>query len=290
MLGGRILKIVQSLNQNALLVDNGGDECIVMGKGIGFGKKKGDVVDVKKDTKFYKMIPQQNEGRELIEDIDDQSLQLAEKIAIQAEKFLEKEFTGNFILALAGHIQFLGEKYREQIDIPEPFHYELKYLYPTEYKIAKWATNYLREEYHFNLPNAEISFFTLHFVNGLVENGDMENVVELSNILNETIEIIESATSETMDRQTISFSRFIIHLRYFIIRGLSRTPQKDIKENSDFKKIYDLTFEMYPFEKQIIDKIKEQLYIEHNIVFKNYEDFYLLLHLVRILNNGVESR
>ncbi|QXN87391.1 hypothetical protein KV134_02900 [Tetragenococcus halophilus] len=35
------MKVVQSLNQNALLVNNDGNECIVVGKGIGFGKKRG---------------------------------------------------------------------------------------------------------------------------------------------------------------------------------------------------------------------------------------------------------
>ncbi|QGP76081.1 PRD domain-containing protein [Tetragenococcus halophilus] len=283
------LKVVQSLNQNALLVNNDGNECIVVGKGIGFGKKRGDIVESKQDIKFYKMVPKQDDIKESIDDIDDQSLQMAEKVAVHAESFLNKEFTGNFILSLAGHIQYLEEKYRDHVEIPEPFHYELKYLYPTEYRIAEWAVNYLQEEFNVEMPTAEVSFFTLHFVNGLVESGSVKNVVELSDILNETIEIIERETGEVMDRETISFSRFIIHLRYFVIRSLSSVQKKDTNENSDFKKIYDLTFEMYPQEKQIIKKIKKQLYMDHSIEFENYEDFYLLLHLVRIINSGVES-
>ncbi|WP_212881909.1 PRD domain-containing protein [Tetragenococcus halophilus] len=283
------LKVVQSLNQNALLVNNDGNECIVVGKGIGFGKKRGDIVESKQDIKFYKMVPKQDDIKESIDDVDDQSLQMAEKVAVHAESFLNKEFTGNFILSLAGHIQYLEEKYRDHVEIPEPFHYELKYLYPTEYRIAEWAVNYLQEEFNVEMPTAEVSFFTLHFVNGLVESGSVKNVVELSDILNETIEIIERETGEVMDRETISFSRFIIHLRYFVIRSLSSVQKKDTNENSDFKKIYDLTFEMYPQEKQIIEKIKKQLYMDHSIEFENYEDFYLLLHLVRIINSGVES-
>ncbi|GMG69036.1 PRD domain-containing protein [Tetragenococcus halophilus] len=283
------MKVVQSLNQNALLVNNDGNECIVVGKGIGFGKKRGDIVESKQDIKFYKMVPKQDDIKESIDDVDDQSLQMAEKVAVHAESFLNKEFTGNFILSLAGHIQYLEEKYRDHVEIPEPFHYELKYLYPTEYRIAEWAVNYLQEEFNVEMPTAEVSFFTLHFVNGLVESGSVKNVVELSDILNETIEIIERETGEVMDRETISFSRFIIHLRYFVIRSLSSVQKKDTNENSDFKKIYDLTFEMYLQEKQIIEKIKKQLYMDHSIEFENYEDFYLLLHLVRIINSGVES-
>lgn len=290
MLGGIALKVVQSLNQNALLVNNDGNECIVVGKGIGFGKKRGDIVESKQDIKFYKMVPKQDDIKESIDDVDDQSLQMAEKVAVHAESFLNKEFTGNFILSLAGHIQYLEEKYRDHVEIPEPFHYELKYLYPTEYRIAEWAVNYLQEEFNVEMPTAEVSFFTLHFVNGLVESGSVKNVVELSDILNETIEIIERETGEVMDRETISFSRFIIHLRYFVIRSLSSVQKKDTNENSDFKKIYDLTFEMYLQEKQIIEKIKKQLYMDHSIEFENYEDFYLLLHLVSgIINSGVES-
>ena len=41
------MKVTQSYNQNAVsVVDDSGKELILIGKGIGFGKKKGDVIDI----------------------------------------------------------------------------------------------------------------------------------------------------------------------------------------------------------------------------------------------------
>ncbi|PTQ84187.1 BglG family transcriptional antiterminator [Trichococcus patagoniensis] len=280
------MNVVQSLNQNALLVNDAGKECIVVGKGIGFGKKKGDKVSEDLITKVYKMAPEKSEWTGYYENVDEQCIQMAEEIAEQAEKFLNKEFSGNFILSLASHIQYLEAKYQDQIDIPEPFHYELKYLFSNEHQAAEWSIKFLQDKYNLNLPMAEVSFFTLHFVNGLLETGQVNNVVELSNILNETIELLEGEMNRDLNRETIEFSRFVVHLRYFIIRNLTGKLKDSNIEEEAFKKIYDLSFEMFPFEKAILEKLKTMLYLEHDMKFGNSEDFYLLLHLVRIMKSG----
>lgn len=280
------MNVIQSLNQNALLVSDDGKECIIVGKGIGFGKKRGDTVSKQLVTKVYKMAPEKSEWSGYYENVDEQSIQMAEEIAEQAEVMLNKEFSGNFILSLASHIQYLEEKYQNQIDIPEPFHYELKYLFSSEHLAAEWSIKFLRDKYKLNLPMAEVSFFTLHFVNGLLETGQVNNVVELSDILNETIELIESEMNSNLNRETIEFSRFVVHLRYFIIRNLTGKLKDPNIEEEAFKKIYDLSFEMFPFEKAILEKLKTMLYVEHGMKFGNSEDFYLLLHLVRIMKSG----
>lgn len=136
------------------------------------------------------------------------------------------------------------------------------------------------------LPDAEISFFTLHFVNGLLDGNDFTNVVELSDILNDVIEMIEVESKLKLDRETLEFSRFILHLRYFIIRNLNGKNEVSNIKDEEFEKLYELSFEMYPIEKIIIEKLKKELEENYNMKFGNSEDFYLLLHIVRILNTN----
>lgn len=282
------MKIVQSLNQNALLVNYNGNECIVVGKGIGFGKKKGDEVDSSLISKVYKMTQSKSgiKYTNVYENIDEKSIEIAEDITRQAERILNKEFTGNFILSLANHIQYLENKYQNYLEIPQVFNYELRYLYPKECELAEWSVNYLNKKYKLQLPDAEISFFTLHFVNGLLDGNDFTNVVELSDILNDVIEMIEVESKLKLDRETLEFSRFILHLRYFIIRNLNGKNEVSNINDEEFEKLYELSFEMYPIEKIIIEKLKKELEENYNMKFGNSEDFYLLLHIVRILNTN----
>ena len=48
-------EIVKILNHNTILVLKENEEIIVMSKGIGFGKKQGEQVDVPRNAKQYKM-------------------------------------------------------------------------------------------------------------------------------------------------------------------------------------------------------------------------------------------
>lgn len=278
------MKVLQSLNQNALLVRYEGSECIVVGKGIGFGKKKGDPVNEALVSKVYQMAPERTDLLNLLGDIDEESIQMAEEVTEHAQMELGKAFTGNFILSLASHIQFLEEKYAGQIEIFQPFHYELKYLYPKEHQVAEWSVNYLNKSYQLNLPEAEVSFFTLHFVNALIDQGEMSNVVELSDILNEIAELVEQELGHPLKRESIDFSRFIIHLRYFVIRNLNSSKRKNEINDKEFQQLYTLALSLYPFENQILYKIKTMLQEDHQMNFGNSEDFYLLLHLVRIVS------
>ena len=52
----------------------------------------------------------------------------------------------------------------------------------------------------------------------------------------------------------------------------------------EFQQLYTLALSLYPFENQILYKIKTMLQEDHQMNFGNSEDFYLLLHLVRIVS------
>lgn len=49
-------EILKVLNHNTILVLKENEEIIVMSKGIGFGKKQGEQVDVPRNAKQYKMF------------------------------------------------------------------------------------------------------------------------------------------------------------------------------------------------------------------------------------------
>lgn len=278
------MKVIQSLNQNALLVcDANKRELIALGRGVGFGKQKGDLVDRQKITSFYRIHSTAQEQKILddLKGIDENVLVISEEIAIRANKKLKNTLTESFVFSLASHIQFAIEKNKDNQLPLEPFQYEIKYLYPKEYELAKESVAYINDVYHLNFPDSEISFFTLHFVNGLKDTGDFREVVKLSNIMNELIEIIEEQGDFAINKDSVAYSRFIVHLRYFLIRQL-QPKESEERVDSKLSELYKTTVSLFSKETKIVEEVKKWLFFEHAISYNTTEDFYLLLHIIRI--------
>lgn len=284
------MKIIQSLNQNAVLVlDNNGKEMVALGKGIGFNKKKGDIVHETAISRFFTIQSSEQEQHilENLKSIDSEVYILAEDVVHFAEQELQKKLHESFIFTIAKHIQFAIDRSGEEIEY-DPFQYQLNYLYPAEYRVAKELVSFLNQKYHLRLKRQEESFFTLHLVNGLIDSEQFNDIVQLSHLLNQVLMLIDEEVSVKLEKESLAYSRFVIHLRYFLIRALSKfksVSEEDIRINE----LLDLTKEMYPDEYKILYSIKVFFGQEHQLYFGIDEDLYLLLHLVRICRKEEEK-
>ena len=282
----RKIKIVQSFNQNAVLaLDRENAEVIIIGKGVGFAKKPGDIVDENKISKVFQFesSPQEQRVVELIKDISEDVILMTEDVVNQVQKILGEEMSSSFIVALASHIQFTLERNIDNLVIPSPFQYEMKYIYPKEYEAAVWAVAYLNKEYQLNLQETEIIFFTLHFVNGLQEMGEFKEVVKLSDILNDVTSLIDGLIEKGIDKTSIEYARFIVHLRYFVIRSLEK---KSLSKKNSIKELYEITSKMFPFGQSIVKSVNQMLKEKHFLTYGGEEEFYLLLHITRLIDEG----
>ncbi len=283
------MKVVQSLNQNALLVmNNKGEEVVALGRGIGFGKKRGDLIDSDGISRIFTVQSTANEKRilETLKSIDNEIYVIAEDVVDLGEKLLDKKLNETFIFTIAKHIQFAIERDREEPIEYSPFEYQLRYLYPDEYKASEEVIKFINEKYHLNMKIQEISFFTLHFVNGMIDSEDFNDILKLSELLNKIISFIDIESGNRLKRDSIDYSRFIVHLRYFLIRTLSKS-QED-KKDPRMSELLSITKEMYLEETALLEKLKKKLSSDNQLSFGVDEDLYLLLHLVRILRRKEE--
>lgn len=280
------MKIIQSLNQNALLVqDEKGNEFITLGKGIGFGRKKGDFVDSQKITTIYSIQSTVHEQKilEQLKDIDENVLIMAEEVSVLAKKDLKDCLNESFVFSLANHLQYSLER-NAQHDLPlQPFHYEIKYLYPKEYKLADQSVDFLNTKYDIQLPEAEKAFFTLHFVNGMKDSVSFQETIKLSQILNDIVKIVEEESESELDKDSVDYSRFIVHLRYFLIRQMQQNTF-DGKEEENLIELYESSARLFTKQRDIVQMVKVYLDHEHEMIFNHAEAFYLLIHLIRLLD------
>lgn len=281
-----MVRVIQSLNQNALLLtDDNGKEIVGLGKGIGFGKKKGDRISKEKISRFFVVgdnDKQDNRLVEIVSDIDERVIEIAEDVVRLAEEKLGQCLSSTFIITLSQHIQFQIARSKEDNSEYNVFEYQLRYLYPDEYKLAVEVIRFINEKYHLDFKKQEVSFFTLHFVNALIDSENFSDLVALSEMLNKIIAVLKyNALQFQMD--TVEYSRFVVHLRYLLIRLLTAERKNN---NEKFMELFYLTREMYPEESVLVAKVKDTLLKDYNLQLSNDEELFLLLHLVRMIESG----
>ena len=110
--------ILKILNNNALLAEDSetASERILLGKGIGFGKKAGDYVDSDEKVQVYTPVvrQEQSSAMHVVNTIDPVYIEVAGKIISEAEKVFGS-VNRDIILPLADHIAFAAKRESRKI-------------------------------------------------------------------------------------------------------------------------------------------------------------------------------
>ena len=122
------MKIEKVLNNNVVQALDNNVEYIVMGKGLGFQKRVGDLVDKEKIEKTFVL-----ENTEAVEewsrvyvDLPDGEMQAFLNILTFAEAVLQTKFEPSFFIALADHLHYAIERSREGVSLQNPLAWEVR--------------------------------------------------------------------------------------------------------------------------------------------------------------------
>lgn len=286
-----MLTIIKPLNNNIVLAKSAdtNDEIILFGKGIGFKKKTGDLIDLSSAEKVFH--PKKNEKNiqtsKLLEDISTEVLIVTEKIVSLGEKQLKGKLNHSILLSLADHIQFAIERDKDLIE-DNPLQYEVPYLYSTEYKIGKMALEIIREDLGISLPEMEASFIALHFVNAQGDSNSMENTMQSIKLIKNVIYIIEQFYEIELDKTTITYSRFVTHLRYLIARQkINNNNTDDVPMDDD--QFSEIIREQYMRSYACALLIKEMIKKEFQWQVTDDEIVYLVIYIERLVEENKKS-
>ncbi len=82
------MKIKKIFNQNAVLVDDDGQEKVAIGKGVGFDKKRNDLIFHREIERMFVMEPEsQMKLQSLLNQIDEKFLLLLNTLLIMQKQF-----------------------------------------------------------------------------------------------------------------------------------------------------------------------------------------------------------
>jgi len=274
------VKFKQAFNNNvALVLDNDNNEIVVMGKGVGFKKKKDEDIDESLIDKMYSLNnPELNQLSNILSDIPADYIYITNKIIEIGERILQKEFSDVFLITLVDHINFALERTAQGIVIQSPLHWEVKNLYQKEYQIGQEAIALIKRHTNIALPEYEATAIALHFVNAQFLQEDIQETFKITEIMNKILEIISYHYQVKLEENSINYSRLLTHLRYFILRQMNGEGNA----NDDAVSFYSLIKERYLGAYNCVKKIEKYLHIEHGWVCSDEELAYLTLHIQRM--------
>ena len=212
--------VIKSYNNNIVSVNMNGAERILFAKGIGFGKKPGDEIEI--GTEVEKIFVIENEDnlrnfKQVIENVDEEFLILCEKMISYIEDELKENLDERIHIALVDHLNFAVKRISNKEEIENPFLMEIKALYQTEYNLAEKVAAILEKEQNIEFPIGEIGFIALH-IHSARRSGQSSNTFKNTAIINLIVEYVERQLELKIDKTSLDYARFLTHLKFAIKR------------------------------------------------------------------------
>ena len=275
--------VKKALNNNVLIAsDDEGQEVVLIGKGIGFNRKKNDTItedaieklfvlrNEREQANYIKLLPQVDEAvlKTIIESIN----------IIQARS--NTPLHEKVHVALTDHTAFAITRLLKGMAIKNTFLKETKALYPAEYEIAADVVDYINQSLQVELPEGEIGFIALHIHSAITDKA-IADLNKYSQLVTKLINVIEDQLEIQIDRESIHYLRLVRHLRYTIERI---TNNEFIEEP---EKIANLLKTEYPVCYNLAWKLIKIMQQTLNTSVYDGEVVYLTMHLQR-LNNKID--
>ena len=271
------MKVLKKLNNNVVLALNEkNEEIIIVGKGLGFQKTPYELEDESVIEKMY-VIPEKAEAENLLASMKPEVITVTEKIISFGTGVLGRKLNSSMFLGLCDHISYAVERSRDGMELKSPLYWEIKNLYPEEYKIGIESVKLINENLHINMDNSEAAFIALHFINAQNDSGDMRETTKVTTIIGEILDIVKYHFKMDFDEDSFNLRRFVTHIKYFILRQLN---DENIDNNNEF--MFDIMKKKCPEEYECVKKIEKYLLANYNWHCSKDEQLYLMMHIQRL--------
>lgn len=273
------MKIKKVLNQNAVLVLDEGQEKVAVGKGVGFNKTKNDVLSRQLVERMFVMEPEGLKKLQvLLSQIEDKYFLASEEIIQHAETVLGEKLNEHINIGLSDHIAFAAENIQNNIIVRNKLLSEIEILYSEEFAIAQWAVEYLTQTLEIPFSYDEAGYIAIHIHSARSGRTDNSKSIREVTIVSEIIHLIEQELAIDIhdDKNSLSYSRLVNHLRLFIHR-FQQNQYAVLDEE-----ILEVVKKKYAESYEISKKVQVLLMRNFHYQVPNEELGYLSIHIEQL--------
>lgn len=273
------MKITKVINNSFIYAHDKDDkEVIVMGKGIGFKAKPGDVIDKNKISKVFVMNNKSNTDKfkQLLENLPLEHFELSHEIINYTKRTLGKKLNQNIYITLTDHINFAIERFEKGLVFQNPLLWEVKQFYKSEYLIGEYAIRLIKDTLGIEMNEDEAANIALHIVNAEY-NTNMNEALKITTLISDIVNIISNFYNIKLDEESLSYSRLVTHLKFLSQRIFLNEMLEDTDEF-----LIEMIKKRYKREYECSLIIKDYIAEKYNHQVSNEELSYLTVHIKRV--------
>lgn len=271
--------IEKVINNNIISAyEKSGAEVIVMGRGIGFKKKQGEVVPADQISTIFRIKSRTlaEQFKELLANMPLERVRISDEIISHAKDHLKLKLNQSIYVTLTDHINFAIERVSQGIEPQNALLWEIKRFYPQEFQLGIYALELIHDRLGILLPEDEAGFIALHFVNA--EYGtDIRDAVKFPDQMQAIVDIVERELGILLDESSLHYERFMTHIKFLI----QRIYRKELLSSED-RELSLMMQRKYPREYQCSVKVAEYIMQATGCRLSEEEIMYLSVHIRRV--------
>ena len=219
----RIVKVIN--NNNLCVLDDDGREQIVSGKGIGFGKKYGDNVDISQIQKTYLITDSELQKKmiSLLKEIPAEYMTFTNNMVEHIKETYPTQLNESLLVTLSDHIAFAIERKKNGIEFTNPLTDSIAEYYPRELELGEYCIRQMKELLGIEMTRDEAGFIAMHIINARLDI-KISDVYEITKMINGCVEIAEYYYNKKFDRNDAAYERFSVHLKFLAQRLFENKP------------------------------------------------------------------
>ena len=275
----RVSKVLNNNGVIAIDMDEN-KEYVILGKGVGFGKKVSQRFDKPEGCTTYRLEQETERGsaKELVKGIEPEYLEIADAILTESQKVFGDSIDRGILFPLADHISFAVARIRRNEQISNPLTEDIKVLFYSEFKVAETLKTILRERLQIEIDDHEVGYVALH-IHSAIGDEKVSVAMQTARAVRECIDMLEKATGKPIDVLSLSYNRLMNHMKYMVARASTGE-----KLNLDMN---EYMLDQYPQAYKVATDICKNLEgcIGHEL--DETETGYLAMHIQRVYKDAV---
>lgn len=274
-------------NSCASVTDDDGQDMIVTGRGVVFGKKAGDTLDEALVEKRYRLSDPGLSSRlgTILSSISqaDVYLSISEEILsmIRSQGYPVKE---SLLLTLTDHISTSLEREQTGVVLANPLLPDIRQLYHKQYQLARQAAQIIAQHTGITVSPDEIGFITLHIVTASTD-GRFDDLLEITHIIQKILTVIESTFKVHLNENSLRYERFIRHLQFFARRILDPASEQETN-----LLMYNMGRLEFPDAFLCVKDIARMIERDYHRKVSDAEQGYLIYHIMNVILETREKK
>lgn len=274
-------------NSCASVTDDKGQDMIVTGRGVVFGKKAGDTLDEALVEKRYRLSDPGLSSRlgTILSSISqaDVYLSISEEILsmIRSQGYPVKE---SLLLTLTDHISTSLEREQTGVVLANPLLPDIRQLYHKQYQLARQAAQIIVQRTGITVSPDEIGFITLHIVTASTD-GRFDDLLEITHIIQKILTVIESTFKVHLNENSLRYERFIRHLQFFARRILDPASEQETN-----LLMYNMGRLEFPDAFLCVKDIARMIERDYHRKVSDAEQGYLIYHIMNVILETREKK